>query len=108
LPYDNWVHAASLDITLPEAEQTLTLYQPQKADSNSEDFPERLQVKEQFSAFAADTQVAEEQIFWHGFSGAALNYELLSMESGIKDIAGMMSTSADRDQNLCRERQQDS
>jgi hypothetical protein len=31
--------------------------------------------------FAADTQVAEEQIFWHGFSGAALNYELLSMES---------------------------
>jgi hypothetical protein len=46
LPYDNWVHAASLDITLPEAEQTLTLYQPQKADSNSEDFPERLHVKD--------------------------------------------------------------
>jgi len=82
LPYDNWVHAASLGITLPEAEQTLTLYQPQKADSNSEDFPERVQVKDNSLLFAADTQVAEEQIFWHGFSGTALNYELMSVESG--------------------------
>jgi len=82
LPYENWVHAASLGITLLEAEPTLLLYQPQKADSNSEDFPERLHVKENSLLFAADTQVAEEQIFWHGFSGAALSYELLSVESG--------------------------
>lgn len=83
LSYQDWVHARSLGVVLPEAEKQLVIYQPgaPAIDRFDDGTPEMQKVDEKALVFAADCSLPQAQLFCRGFRKTELNYTLCKSEN---------------------------